>query len=140
MPRGAWRDDPSIPNDAPLWRGIEPDDLSQDSSGNPVPSSGVLITFEVSVSIGTETTAARVIAKGLEQGHDWRWLWEFTAGAARAAGCIVDRDPQDDDPAHAVVLRADAPGTPPNGKRVRESSAKRLISNGRWQGEPPPLL
>lgn len=132
MPRGAWRDDPTIPNDAPLWRGIDPDRLSQDAHGRPVPSSGALYTTELSVSIGSETTPAAVLAKGQAMGHDWRWLWEFSAGAARAAGCIVDRDPQENDPAHAVVLRADAPG-----RRLRQSSAKKLEVNGRWQGDPP---
>jgi hypothetical protein len=134
MPRGNWRDDPSIPNEAPLWRGIEPDEQKDDPNvaGRKVPSLGPLITQELSVSVGSETTADAVKAKGLTHGLEWR-LWEFTAGRARAEGCIVDRDPLPDDLAHAVVLRNDAPGV----KRIRDSSAKKLVLNGRWQDEAP---
>src|SRR5712692_1096857 len=96
--------------------------------GGWLPSSGALITKELSVDIGTETTPQAVIDKVRSQGVDCR-LWEFSAGKARDAGCIVDRDPQPDDPAHAVVLRADSPG----GKRVRQSSAKKLKDSGHWQ-------
>jgi hypothetical protein len=131
MPRGNWRDDPSIPDDAPLWRGILPDQIDYDpNTGKAVPSTGALYTQEVSVSIGSETTPQAVIAKGAARGVQWR-LWEFTAGAARRAGCIVDRDREPDDPAHAVVLSADDPGN----KRVKQSAAKKLIKHGRWQDE-----
>lgn len=95
-----------------------------------MPSIGPLISAEVSVSIGSETAAEAVIAKGRARQVEWR-LWEFTAGAVRGAGCIVDRDPQPDDPAHAVVFRADDPGS----KRVKESSAKQWVKSGRWQDE-----
>lgn len=128
MPRGNWRDDPSIPDDVLLWRGIPPDQIKSDpATGTQVPSDGALITQELSVSIGSETTPYAVVAKGGAHQVNWR-LWEFSAGAARRAGCIVDRDPQPDDPAHAVVLRADHPG-----KRIKSSSAKKLIESGRWQ-------
>jgi hypothetical protein len=131
MPRGAWRNDPSVLDEAPLWRGIEQDEITEQG----VPSLGVLISHEVSVSIGSETNSAAVFAKGVALGRAWCRLWEFTAGAARAAGCLVDRDPALgnpnpvlNDPAHAIVLRADAPGV----KRIKDSSAKKLILSGRW--------
>lgn len=131
MSRGNWGNDPSIPDIAPLWRGIPPDQIKLDpNTGRAVPSTGALITYEVSVRIGSETTPQVVIEKGRARGVQWR-LWEFTAGAARRAGCIVDRDPEPDDPSHAVVLRADDPGN----KRIRGSSAKMLIEAGRWQDE-----
>jgi hypothetical protein len=134
MPRGNWGDDSSIPADAPLWRGIESDEMKDDpnTAGRKIPSLGPLITRELSVSIGSETTPTAVIAKGHAQGAVWR-LWQFTAGDARAVGCIVDRDPTSDDPAHAVVLRADQPGV----ARIKDSSAKKLVLRGRWQDEAP---
>jgi hypothetical protein len=112
---------------------VEQDEISDDGQA---PSSGVLITFEVSVSIGSETTPELLFAKGRALGYDWCRIWEFTAAQARAAGCIVDRDPVLDnpnpalnDPAHAVVLRADGPGV----KRVKQSSAKKLQLAGQWR-------
>ena len=130
MPRPNWIDDVvSIPDGSPLWRGIVvPDQIRRLADGNEVPALGALISHEVSVSIGSETTQEAVLQKGQARGVNWR-LWEFTAGTARAAGCIVDRDPQADDPAHAVVLRADQPG-----RRLREAQAKNLITRGRWAG------
>lgn len=125
MPRPDWIDDQAgIPDETLLWRGVPPDQIRPDGG----PNIAAFITQELSVSIGNKTTPAAVIAKGKQRGVDWR-LWEFTAGAARGAGCIVDRDPTPDDPAHAVVLRADAPG-----KRISEGAAKKLVRSGRWIG------
>src|SRR5438876_1262856 len=106
MPRPNWIDDTtSIPDAAPLWRGVVvPIEIRPNPSGGDRPSLGSLVTQELSVSIGSETFPAAVIAKGARRGVTWR-LWEFTAGDARRAGCIVDRDPLPDDPAHAVVPR-----------------------------------
>lgn len=123
MPRPDWIDDrASIPDDFLLWRGIPPDQIRPDGS----PNVAAFITHELSVSIGNETTPEAVIAKGRARGVGWR-LWEFLAGTARRAGCIVDRDRMPDDPAHAVVLRADAPG-----KRISEGVAKKLVRSGHW--------
>jgi len=128
MPRPNWIDDTtSIPDAASLWRGVVPTEIRPLASGADRPSLGSLVTQELSVSIGSETTTAAVIAKGAKTGVTWR-LWEFTAGDARRAGCIVDRDRLPDDPAHAVVLRKERPGA----SRITESQAKKLITAGRW--------
>ena len=132
MPRPNWIDDASIPNDAPLWRGVVVPDQIRATPDGEVPSLGAMVTYELSVSIGSETTPAAVIDKGTKLGAAWR-LWEFTAAVARGAGCIVDRDPQDDDPAHAVVVRADTPG-----RRITDGQAKNLIRGGHWVDPAPP--
>jgi hypothetical protein len=109
---------------------VTPPQIKEDlGTRRQVPSDGALTTQELSISIGSETTPAAVIAKGAALGVEWR-LWEFSAGSARRAGCIVDRDPQPEDAAHAVVLRADRPG-----ERLKGSTAKKLIVTGRWQDE-----
>lgn len=130
MPRPDWIDDQaSIPDETVLWRGVADPDEIRVKGGNEVPSVGSLVTQELSVSVGAETNRDAFLAKGLARNATW-WIWTFTAGAARAAGCIVDRDPKPDDPSHCVVLRADTPGA-----RLRESSAKRLIGAGAWLPE-----
>ncbi len=127
MARPNWADDPSIPDEAILWRGI----VSRQIRPNPRTqtdgvSQGAFETQELSVNVAAETTAAAVLAKGKRRGVEWR-LWEFTAGQARSLGLIVDRDPESDDPSHAVIVRADAPGL-----RLRGSQAKQLAEIGRW--------
>lgn len=122
MPRPDWVDDPSVPDHTPLWRGVTPDQIRPDGTA----SSAAFYTTELSVSIGNDTATDAVIAKGRQQGVDWR-LYEFTAGQARALGCIVERDPTPDDPAHAVVVRKDSPG-----KRIAEGAAKKLARQGHW--------
>jgi hypothetical protein len=127
MPRPNWVDDPAIPPDARLWRGVvTPDDIRTDADGNDVPSLGSLVTGEMSVELAAESTLADMFGKAAAAGVQWR-IWEFTAGEARNAVLIVDRDPQPEDPAHCVVLRADEPG-----KRLKESQAKKLIKGGHW--------
>lgn len=131
MSRPDWIDDPSIPDEARLWRGIPPESLRPDPrTGQEYPSLGAFVTGELSVNIADETTYADVLAKGAMRGVVWR-LWEFTARDARNAGCIVGRDPEPGDRSHAVVLRRDEPG-----KRLKDSQAKRLINTGRWVSAP----
>jgi hypothetical protein len=130
LPRPDWIDDPSIPAAAALWRGIVPDQIKLDDVGVERPQSGALVTHELSVSVAAETTFQEMMRRAPPAG--WR-LWEFTAGAARAAGCMVDRDPLEDDPSHAVVLNPAGPGQ----KRLTGGQATRLQRNGRWADMPP---
>src|SRR5437879_2600674 len=132
MPRPNWIDDQqSIPDAAVLWRGVtDPEEIRQKNSVD-IPSQGSLITHELSVSVGAETNPAAFRAKGLAVGAVWR-IWTFTAQQVRAAGCIVDREPQANDASHCLVLRADAPGA-----RLRGASATYLINHGAWLIEPP---
>jgi hypothetical protein len=137
MPRPNWIDDPTIPGAAPLWRGVSSPGDIKDIAGRKVPSTSALITNEMSVSIGTETTQEAVLRKGQARGYMWR-LWEFRTQLARNAGCLVDRDPitgQADpdmnDLAHAQVLHPDAPGK----KRITPGQAKKLIEGGCWADE-----
>jgi hypothetical protein len=127
MPRGAWVDDPTtIPDDTPLWRGIVVSQIK--SSG--LPSRGEFTFRELSVNVSIEATVDMVVAKGLRAGRTWRF-WEFTAGTARRAGCIVDRDPEPDDESHAVVLHPERPGQ----KNIDLRMAQRIVAEGRWQDQ-----
>lgn len=128
MPRGNWIDDVvSIPDHARLWRGVVSSQINTNADGQQIPSEGALRSEEVSVNIGDETTVEWVINKARARGVEWR-LWQFTAGEARGLGCIVDRDPEPDDPSHAVVLNADGPGE----KRLTGRQAGSLRRGGQW--------
>ena len=139
MPRPNWVDDRTILDEFGLWRGLQPTQIKE-VGGKSVPSTGAFVTTELSASVVQETTPDRVIAKGAAHGYDWR-LWEFPVTSARDPGCLVDRDPiteQDDeaknDPAHAIVVHAEAPQNP--NKRITPGQAKSMISNGHWEDEP----
>jgi len=93
-------DDPSISENERLWRRVHPVQIDLDpQTRQPDVSSGAFSTREeVSVAIASQTTLAAFILNYPEHS-----VIEFTAGAARAAGCTVVRDPLPDDPAHALV-------------------------------------
>ena len=125
MPRPDWIDNPSIPSDAALWRGVIPSQLTFDTEGHEIPQSGAFRNKEMSVNIAAETTIADMMRKAPAVG--WR-LWEFTAGVARAAGCIVDRDPLEDDPGHSVVLSLEDPGE----RALTPRQAYEIRGHGHW--------
>jgi hypothetical protein len=104
-------DDPSISNDERLWRRVHPSQFKPRSGPGPSEvSSGVFSTREeVSVAIASETTLEALVANCPHHS-----VIAFTAGAARAAGCTVVRDPLPDDPAHALVC-----GSKPNGQLTK---------------------
>jgi hypothetical protein len=138
MPRPNWINDPTIPSDGHLWRGISTNTIKE-VEGRLMPSTGSFITFDLSVSIAAETTQHRVIAKGAAHGYEWR-LWEFPTIVPRTAGCYVDRDPilgqpdpARDDPAHAVVVHPDIIINPK--KRITPTQAKAMVDAGRWSDE-----
>ncbi len=118
-------DDLSIGNETVLWRGIVPNWLKTDpATGETKASSGAFNTDQLSVYIAAETTAAQVLAT-LPPGSR---LQRFTAGDARAAVCIVVRDPSPPNlPSHALVLRGDAPGM-----KLTSGQVKRLQRCAQW--------
>ncbi len=139
MPRPNWIDDPSIPNEATLWRGVEPKDI-KDLGGKYVPSTGSFVTTEMSVSIAAETKQELVLKRGAAYGYEWR-LWEFPVRSARDPGCHVDRDaingqedPAKNDSAHAVVVHPELVTNPK--KRLTLGQAKSMVSAGEWADEP----
>lgn len=95
-----WKDDHSIGDNERLWRRVHPTQITFEAeSGEPRISSGVFSTGDgLSVSIASETTTEALLKNYPEHS-----LIEFEAGVARSLGCVVVRDPTDDDPAHAVV-------------------------------------
>lgn len=117
-------DDPSIGNDERLWRRVHPTWIEIDpESGQPDVSSAVFATREeVSVALAASTTTELFLRDNL--GHS---VIEFTAGAARAAGCTVVRDPLPDDPAHALVCGQKSHGQLNKTQQQRLKQASRLV-------------
>ena len=122
-----YSDDPTIPDDAELWRRIPPWHFVPDeNSGQIRPSSA---TFEdhpdgspMSVLLATEAGDPQHTLAG----HQAFALASITAALARGLGLGVARAPLTDEPAHAVVFGR-------KNKRV----SRRLALGSRWIIPPP---
>lgn len=122
-------DDPSIPDQARLWRAVLPVYLKPPNTILPGQdfSTAAFKTQEMSVYLIDETSRAALEAK-FPDGTRFR---EFTAKAARDAGFIVVRVPNDDgDLSHALVLRGDNPGARPTPRAVIK-----LTKASKWADE-----
>jgi hypothetical protein len=126
-------DDPSIGDGDLLWRRIIPSPLwvLPQPDGSYRVSSAAFIdnhTGEVSVALAALTTPERLL-----EAYPSFSLTEVPAGAARALGYRIVRDPTPDDPAHALIC-------PPPGrsKHQRKADARRLASLARWVVFRPP--
>jgi hypothetical protein len=117
-----YTDDPTIPDDAELWRRIPPWHFVDDANlGQIRPSSAA---FEddpsgspMSVILGGEAgDLQRALA-----GHEGFALVSITAALARGLGLGVARDPRPDEPAHAVVFG-----------RKNKRISRRLAMGSRW--------
>jgi hypothetical protein len=117
-----YTDDPTIPDDAELWRRIPPWHFVDDGNlGQIRPSSAA---FEddpsgspMSVILGGESgDLQRALA-----GHEGFALASITAALARGLGLGVARDPRPDEPAHAVVFG-----------RKNKRISRRLAMGSRW--------
>jgi hypothetical protein len=117
-------DDPSISDGERLWRRVHPSWIKIDPDmGQPDVSSAVFSTrAEVSVAIAALTTTEIFLRDAPLQS-----IIEFTAGAARAAGCTVVRDPLPDDPAHALVCGSKSHGQLTKTQQQLMKQASRLI-------------
>lgn len=123
MPPTSWVDDPTIDDEAVLWRRINPADIIADSTTAAVRvSTGAFHTTEMSVHIASETTIEIVLAD-----HPGYRLAAFTAASARRAGCIVVRDPLPDDPSHALVCHIDHTRSLSKSQAKRIAGASRLV-------------
>ena len=121
-----WVDDVgSIPDGCQLWRAVPPVSLYPPSpeTGQQGFSNSILRDEQMSVYIIGEKTPEAMRA----QFPGCRFL-VFTAGAIRAKGFMVMRDPDEvGDTSHAVVLRSDKPGS-----RWSGGPAKELKSIASW--------
>jgi hypothetical protein len=105
VPDLEFSDDPTIPDDADLWRRILPTAIVFDeSTGDQRPAS---MAFEdhpdgspMSVVIAAECAGPGSVLAG----HEGFGLAPFKAGLARQCGLGVARDPTPEEPAHAVVI------------------------------------
>jgi hypothetical protein len=122
-----YSDDPTIPDNAELWRRIPPWHFVDDrNSGQIRPSSAA---FEddpdgspMSVILGGEAgDLQRALA-----GHQGFALASITAALARGVGLGVAKDPLPDEPAHAVVFG-----------RKNKRISRRLAVGARWIVPPP---
>ncbi|MBI3696222.1 MAG: hypothetical protein HY238_15470 [Acidobacteria bacterium] len=103
------RDDPTIPDQAELWRRIPPWHLVKDENlGRIRPSSAAFDNHPdgsaMSVLLGNEMTAAGCGPEAALAGHERFALAAITAHLARSCGQGIARDPLPDAPAHAVVF------------------------------------
>ncbi|HZO27835.1 MAG TPA: hypothetical protein VFH48_17800 [Chloroflexota bacterium] len=124
---GQTLDDPSIPDDAELWRRIPPWHFYFDGKlGRIRPSKAA---FEddgdgspMSVILAAEAGQPE---RALE-GHEGYALAVITAGLARSCGQQIVRDPTAEEPAHAVVI----------GLKT-DSIKRRFAREARWAVLPP---
>jgi hypothetical protein len=94
------QDDPSITNDAILWRRISPLWVHWGDGTTPRPQSVAFrdrVTGKVSVSLAAETTILKLLRCYPDQN-----VAVIGARVVRDAGCILVRKPTRFDPAHAI--------------------------------------
>ncbi|MDE3180806.1 MAG: hypothetical protein KGM47_14255 [Acidobacteriota bacterium] len=101
-------DDPSIPDDAELWRRVRPDFQKMDAAGRPratsqafqEPSNGT----PMSVLLADQVKAGGRDLKDVLADYPGHKMASFRAGFARTLGLGIARDPTPQEPAHAVVV------------------------------------
>lgn len=112
MPGHDFPDDPDIPDDTLLLRRIvthKPGWVAKDgATGALRPSSGAFEDHPngtpMSVVLENKLREAGRPLEDALSGHDGFALAAITAGQARALGLRVAVDPQDDEPAHGIVI------------------------------------
>ena len=127
MVGAGYGDDPSIPDEAELWRRIPPWHFYYDenlarwrpksSAFDDDDGSSPMSVFIATEASGPETALA---------GHEGYALAAFEARLARECGQAVVRDPLPESPAHAVVV----------GRKT--GSVKRRLARGATWVVPPP--
>jgi len=130
----AYTDDPTIRDDAGLWRRIPPWHCVFDGNlGGVRPSSAAFEDHpdgsSMSVLLAEIVAETRRGAEAILAGHEDYGLAAITAGLARACGQGVARKPRSDEPAHAEVF----------GKKPK-SVRKRIAKGSEWVLPPPNRL
>lgn len=111
-------DDLSITNDALLWRRLHPIWVIQNDDGSYRVSSAAFKDgqHEVSVNLAALTTIEDTLA-----GFPDRGIAELQAGIPRSLGHALVRDPEPDNPAHALICEP-----VPHPSKQRERDAKTM--------------
>jgi hypothetical protein len=127
-PGAAYHDDPTIPDEADLWRRIPPWHFVMDeNSGQIRPSSAAFDNdpggSPMSVVLAAESNAPESVLAG----HQGLALASFKVRVARECNQGVARDPLPNEPAHTLVF-----GT------KTKSIRRRLAKEATW-AVPPPL-
>jgi hypothetical protein len=130
MPAGDYTDDPTIADDAVLWRRIPPWHVIFDANlGRPRPSKAAFEDHPngspMSVVLAEEVARSGRAAADVLRGHEDFALAAITAGLARERNQGVARDPVPEEPAHAVVF----------GRKTE--SVKRALARGSQWVLPP---
>lgn len=97
-------DDPTIEDEARLWRRILPPWVHREPDGRVRPASFAFLdrlSGELSVHLASLTTPERAL-----QGHPEDSLVEIDAGFIRSLGYTVVRDPTPGDESHALICPA----------------------------------
>ncbi len=131
QPQTPYIDDPTIGNDAPLWRRVPPRHfVFDDNLGNWRPSTAAFEDHPdgspMSVVLGQEILDGGRTADSVLEGHDGFGLVSFLAELARAEGQGIVRKPLAEEPAHAEVF----------GKKTR-AVKKAFAKNCKWVVSPP---
>ena len=130
MENGEYHDDPTILDEAELWRRIPPRHCVKDENVGQVRPSKAAFNNHPNGSPMSVVLADRVTESGRDPsavlaGHAGFALAAITAGLARQCEQGVAREPLPDEPAHAVVF----------GKKT-DSVKKRLARGSRWVVPP----
>jgi hypothetical protein len=120
-------DDPSIPDEAELWRRIPPWHFYFDEKLGRVRPSKAAFEDDGDGSPMSVTLAGEAgRPDDALVGHPGFALAAITAGLARSCGQRIVRDPTPNDPAHAVVIG-----------RKTDSIKRRFAREARWVVLPP---
>jgi hypothetical protein len=130
-PQSLYRDDPTIGDDAPLWRRIPPWHFVFDENlGRWRPSSAAFEDHPdrspMSVLLGQDVLNQGRTAGSVLEGHQGFGLAAIAAGLARRNRQGVMRKPRPDEPAHAEVF----------GKKTG-AVKKAFVRNCYWVLPPP---
>jgi hypothetical protein len=117
-------DDPSIPDDAVLWRRILPSWVHKSPEGERPQSFAFIDTLsgEVSFQIAAETTKQDVL-----QDYPDHRIVAIKAAFLRSLGYVLVRDPEGGGAAHVLMC----PATPMKRKAL-EKDAKRIALAAEW--------
>lgn len=130
MPDTAYGDDPTIANEAELWRRIPPRHFVFDENlGQVRPSSAAFDNHPdgspMSVLLAGAVRAQSRAERDVLSGHDGFGLAAITAGLARRCDQGVAREPVPNEPVHAVVFG-----------RKPKSIRRKLAKGSRWAVRP----
>ncbi|GJM23624.1 MAG: hypothetical protein DHS20C16_00390 [Phycisphaerae bacterium] len=98
-------DDPTIENDAELWRRVHPKLIVADENRNSIRvSTAAFNDPSMSVVLAKAVLESGRTARDVLVGREGFALTSITAGLARECNQGIARDPVDDEVAHAVVF------------------------------------